>query len=121
MQRIISPAIWKIFNRLKRMRVYNINPVILDLRIVFDLRQKATKNFPRNQFPITITPYHNQVGKRTIINYTEENTAAIVKFSPPYTEIQENQNFFTIPRIPSVELNWRSLSLSVTDISKRRE
>lgn len=103
------------------MRVYNINPVILNLRIVFDLRQKATKNFPRNQFPITITPYHNQVGKRTIINYTEENTAAIVKFSPPYTEVQENQNFFTIPRIPSVELNWRSLPLSVTDISKRRE
>lgn len=89
MQRIISPAIWKIFNRLKRMRVYNINPVILDLRIVFDLRQKATKNFPRNQFPITITPYHNQVGKRTIINYTEENTAAIVKFSPPYTEVHK--------------------------------
>lgn len=101
------------------MRVYNINPVILDLRIVFDLRQKATK--ARNQFSITITPYHNQVGKRTIINYTEENTAAIVKFSPPYTEVQENQNFFTIPRIPSVELNWRSLPLSVTDISKRRE
>lgn len=119
MQRIISPAIWKIFNRLKRMRVYNVNPVILNLRIVFDLRQKATK--ARNQLSITITPYHNQVGKRTIINYTEENTAAIVKFSPPYTEVQENQNFFTIPRIPSVELNWRSLPLSVTDISKRRE
>lgn len=87
MQRIISPAIWKIFNRLKRMRVYNINPVILNLRIVFDLRQKATK--ARNQFSITITPYHNQVGKRTIINYTEENTAAIVKFSPPYTEVHK--------------------------------
>lgn len=142
MERIISLAIWKIFNGLKRYNV--INPVTLNLRIVFNLRQKAIRKFFQEidsrlliTSNIIIHENFSQVGKRTIINYIRRRKYCNDCKNLAY--IEEDRKLIFQRRIgkhysehlfpaslrsrecPSIELNWRSLPLSVTDISKTRE
>lgn len=46
----------------------------------------------------------SQVGKRTIINYTEEENTVqrLQKFSPPYGEVQENEKLLFRRMIPAI-------------------